>query len=168
MWDFKFLLRWLWKWEPSGKYRWVVSLKSTDILNVRTASIISFIMLEAIRISETSAYFTETTHCYIPEGNISLPEDSSCFVRVGGVRLRLWTAATNRPVVHPPGDIWAWRATVEWYWQGKTRRTRRKTCPSATSSATNPTWTNQGSNPGFRGVRPATNRLSHGTAFNTI
>jgi hypothetical protein len=34
-------------------------------------------------------------------GNISLPEDSSCFVRVGGVRLRLWTAATNRPVVHP-------------------------------------------------------------------
>jgi hypothetical protein len=27
---------------------------------------------------------------------------------VDGVRLRLWTAATNGPIVHPPGDIWAW------------------------------------------------------------
>jgi hypothetical protein len=31
---------------------------------------------------------------------------------------------------------------------------------SATSSTTNPTWTDQGSNPGLRGRRPATNRLS--------
>ena len=29
---------------------------------------------------------------------------------------------------------------------------------------TNPTWTDPGSNPGLRGERPATNRLSHGTA----
>jgi hypothetical protein len=36
-----------------------------------------------------------------------------------GVRMCLWTAATNRPVGHPPGDIWVWRATVERYWQGK-------------------------------------------------
>jgi hypothetical protein len=41
-------------------------------------------------------------------------------VRVDGVRLCLWTAATKGPIVHPPGDIWVWRATVEWYWQGKT------------------------------------------------
>jgi hypothetical protein len=27
---------------------------------------------------------------------------------VDGVRLYLWTAATNGPTVHPPGDIWAW------------------------------------------------------------
>ena len=39
-----------------------------------------------------------------------------------------------------------------------------KTCPSATLSTTNPTWTDAGSNPGLRGQRPATNRLSHGTA----
>jgi hypothetical protein len=29
-----------------------------------------------------------------------------------GVRLCLVTAATNRPIVHPPGDMWAWRAMV--------------------------------------------------------
>jgi hypothetical protein len=36
------------------------------------------------------------------------------------------------------------------------RRTGGKTCPSATLSTTNPTWTEPGSNPGLR--------LSHGTA----
>jgi hypothetical protein len=39
-----------------------------------------------------------------------------------------------------------------------------ETCPSATLSITNPTWTDPGSNPGLRGERPTTNRLSHGTA----
>jgi hypothetical protein len=47
---------------------------------------------------------------------------------------------------------------------GENRRTRGKTCPSATLSTTNPTLTDPGSNPGLRGGRPATNRLSHGTA----
>jgi hypothetical protein len=42
--------------------------------------------------------------------------------------------------------------------------TRRKPCPSATLSTTNLTWTDPGSNPGLCGERPATNRLSHGTA----
>jgi hypothetical protein len=49
---------------------------------------------------------------------------------------------------------------------GENRRTRGKTCPSATLSTTNPTWTDPGSNPGHRGGRPAANRLSHGTAIN--
>jgi hypothetical protein len=44
------------------------------------------------------------------------------------------------------------------------RRTLRKTCPSATLSTTNPTFIEQGANSGLRGERPATNRLSHGTA----
>jgi hypothetical protein len=35
------------------------------------------------------------------------------------VRRFLWTADTNGPIVHPPGDIWAWRTMVEWYRQGK-------------------------------------------------
>jgi hypothetical protein len=43
--------------------------------------------------------------------------------------------------------------------------TRRKTCPSAILSTTNPTWIDAGSNPGVRSGRPATNRLSHGTAL---
>jgi hypothetical protein len=36
--------------------------------------------------------------------------------------------------------------------------------PSATLSTTNPTWIDPGANPGLRRERPATNRLSHGTA----
>jgi hypothetical protein len=44
-----------------------------------------------------------------------------------------------------------------------------KTCPSATLSTINPTWTDPGSNPGLRCGRPATDRLSHGTALsNTL
>ena len=35
--------------------------------------------------------------------------------------------------------------------------TRRKTCPSATLSTTNPTWTDPGSNPCLRGGRPVNN-----------
>jgi hypothetical protein len=46
---------------------------------------------------------------------------------------------------------------------GENRRTRRKTCPSATLS-TNPTWIDPSANPGLRGEMPATNDLSHGTA----
>jgi hypothetical protein len=46
---------------------------------------------------------------------------------------------------------------------GKNRSTRVKTCPSATLSTTNPTWSDPGSNPGLRGERPATNRLSRDT-----
>jgi hypothetical protein len=48
---------------------------------------------------------------------------------------------------------------------GENRSTREKTCPSATLSTTNPTLTDPGSIPGLRGERPATNRLSHGTAL---
>jgi hypothetical protein len=44
------------------------------------------------------------------------------------------------------------------------RRTRRKTCPSATLSTTNPTWIDPGVNTGLRGERSATNDLSHVTA----
>jgi hypothetical protein len=48
---------------------------------------------------------------------------------------------------------------------GENRSIREKTCPSATLSTTNPTWTNPGSNPGLRCERPATDRLSHGTVM---
>jgi hypothetical protein len=47
---------------------------------------------------------------------------------------------------------------------GENRSTWRKTCPSATLSTTNPTWTDPRWNRGLRGESPATNRLSHGTA----
>jgi hypothetical protein len=53
---------------------------------------------------------------------------------------------------------------VEWILQGETEVLGKKTCPSATLSTKNPTCTDPGSNPGPRGERPATNRLSHGAA----
>jgi hypothetical protein len=59
-------------------------------------------------------------------------------------------------------------APVEWNWHGKAEELGEKTCPSATLSTTNPTWTDPGSNPGLRCGRPAANRLSHGTAEITI
>jgi hypothetical protein len=46
---------------------------------------------------------------------------------------------------------------------GENRSTRGNTSPSVTLSTTNPTWTDPGSNPGLRGGRPASNRLSHRT-----
>jgi hypothetical protein len=58
----------------------------------------------------------------------------------------------------------------EWIWSnremilaGENRRTRRNTCPSATSVTTNPTWTELGANPGLRVEKPATNCLSYDT-----
>jgi hypothetical protein len=45
---------------------------------------------------------------------------------------------------------------------GENRSTRGKACPSATLSTTNPIRNDPGSNPGLRGERPATDRLSHG------
>jgi hypothetical protein len=44
------------------------------------------------------------------------------------------------------------------------RRTRRESCPSATLSITNTIRTDPGSNYGLCSERPATNRLSYGTA----
>jgi hypothetical protein len=42
-----------------------------------------------------------------------------------------------------------------------------ETCPSATLSTTNPTSPDSGLNPGRRGGKPATNRLSYGET-NTV
>jgi hypothetical protein len=52
-----------------------------------------------------------------------------------------------------------WR--IWWYddWHGKPKYSE-KTCPSATLSTTNPTWPD----PGRRGEKPATNRMSCGAA----
>jgi hypothetical protein len=49
-------------------------------------------------------------------------------------------------------------------WQGKPKY-QEKTCPSATFFTTNPIWPDLGSNPGRRGEKPATKRLSYGAAF---
>jgi hypothetical protein len=48
-------------------------------------------------------------------------------------------------------------------WQGKPKYSE-KTCPSAILSTTNPTWPEPCANPGRRGGKLATNRLSYGAA----
>jgi hypothetical protein len=61
-----------------------------------------------------------------------------------------------------PGWLWGWR--IGWNeWKGKPKYSE-KTYPSATLSTTNPTWPDLGSNPGRRGGKSATNRLSFGAA----
>jgi hypothetical protein len=47
---------------------------------------------------------------------------------------------------------------------GKTEGLGEKICPTASLSTTNPTWTDLDANKGLRGEKPATNRLSYGTA----
>jgi hypothetical protein len=64
-------------------------------------------------------------------------------VHVDRVRLYLWTAAINGPILYPPGDIWVWRATVEWYWRGKTEELGEKHVPDPHSSPPIPYWLTQ-------------------------
>jgi hypothetical protein len=45
--------------------------------------------------------------------SITVDDDGNDNNHIDGVRLCLWTAATNGPAVHPPGDIWARRNMVE-------------------------------------------------------
>jgi hypothetical protein len=83
----------------------------------------------------------------------------------GGVRLSpLGTLATNWPIVPALDDRW-WMLSSWWNenWHGKPKYSE-KTCPSATSSTTNPTWPDLVLTPGRCGGKPATNCLSYGTA----
>jgi hypothetical protein len=49
--------------------------------------------------------------------------------------------------------------------KGKSPRTQRKTYPSCTLSATNPTWTDPAAKPGPRGEMLTTNRMSSDTSY---
>jgi hypothetical protein len=79
-----------------------------------------------------------------------------------------WYVGHCWPIVPAPDDRW-WLWSNWWneYWQGKLKYSE-KSCPSATLSTTNPTCPDLGSNPGHRGWKPATNRLSYGTAYAAV
>jgi hypothetical protein len=53
---------------------------------------------------------------------------------------------------------------MEWELAGETE-VLAENLPSANFSTINPTWPDLGSIPGRRGGKPATNRLSYGTAY---
>jgi hypothetical protein len=60
---------------------------------------------------------------------------------------------------------WLWRSRWNVDWQGKPKFSE-KTCPSATFvHQQNPIWPDPGLNPGRRGGKPATNRLSYIAAY---
>jgi hypothetical protein len=83
----------------------------------------------------------------------------------GGVQLGpLVTEATNRPVVPAPGDYDDGELGGIWQWKPKYSE---KTCLSAALSTTNSTCYPD-ANPGCRGGKPATNRLSYGTAWEPL
>jgi hypothetical protein len=71
------------------------------------------------------------------------------------------SAATSRPIVPAPHDYDDGEVGGMNDWQGKPKYSE-KTCPSA-ALFTNPTCCPD-ANPGRRGGKPATNRLSYGTA----
>jgi hypothetical protein len=81
----------------------------------------------------------------------------------------LWVLRHSWPIVPAPDDRrgWLWRKWRNEDWQGNPKDSE-KTCPSATLSTTNPTWLDPGSNPGRRGGKPATNRLSYGAALKSL
>jgi hypothetical protein len=75
----------------------------------------------------------------------------------------LGTAATNRPMVPAPGDHDDGEIGGMMIDRGN-RSTRRKPAPRAALS-TKPHILCPNANPGRRGGKPATNRLSYGTAL---
>jgi hypothetical protein len=97
-------------------------------------------------------------------------------VNLGSVDFFSWSWGGSDPSLDA-AFLLAYFAFPRWYEFGErrwndtdrgNRRTRRKTCPSATLPTTNPTWIDPGANPGLRGERPATNDLSHGMANGSV
>jgi hypothetical protein len=106
--------------------------------------------------------------------------DSSAFFMCCGVFLFLvsWggvtlsppgTSTTNWPIVPAPTDRWwwMWSSRCNENWQGKPKYSE-KTCLSDTLYTVNPILPYLGSNPGRRGGKPGTNRLSYGMALQCI
>jgi hypothetical protein len=85
------------------------------------------------------------------------------FILGGAVQFgALGTAATNRPIGSSPGDCDG--GEIGGMIGRGNRSSRRKPTPNAALSTTNRTCCPD-ANPGSRGGKPATNRLSYGTAY---
>jgi hypothetical protein len=74
-----------------------------------------------------------------------------------------WHVGHCLPYCTSPGWWSVWSSRWNENWQGKPKYSE-KTCPSAALSTTDATWHDLVSNPGRCCGKPATNRLSYGTA----
>jgi hypothetical protein len=81
-----------------------------------------------------------------------------------GETMSLWNWASNGPFVHSPRQYMS-EYRQQWNIDREKSNESEKTCPSATLSITNPTWTDLGTNPGLHGQKPATNSLSYDPAY---
>jgi hypothetical protein len=101
-----------------------------------------------------------STQLYTVRNNITQDSHSGGGVEIGSTRhVGHWMAYCTCS-----GWLWWWRSWWNEDWQGKPKYSE-KTCPSATLSNTNPTWPDPVSNPGRRGGKPVTNRLSYVAAW---
>jgi hypothetical protein len=89
--------------------------------------------------------------------------DVHVVVRVNGLRLSL-NCDHQRAYCSFPDHYWVLRATVEWYWQGKTEELEEKPFPVPLGPPKILHGLTRG-HPSHRGERQATNRLSHGTVL---
>jgi hypothetical protein len=100
--------------------------------------------------NECAKYSLKGTSFLSPEGGVGLVPKRGCLLTLAYYSFPRWYEFGER----------RWNDILT----GENRRTRRKTCPSATLSTINPIWID----PGLRGERPATNDLSHGKAERNI
>jgi hypothetical protein len=107
--------------------------------------------LRDINISFVFSEFTsKPTFFFPPEDGVGLEPKRGCLLTLAYYSFPRW---------YEFGERW-WNDILT----GENRRTRRKTCPSVNLSTTNPTWIDQGVNPGLLDERQATNYRSHGKA----
>jgi hypothetical protein len=146
----------------------------TSFVQKRTVTCVMTLSLQCLIQDVTYAMDTDT----YTVSNWQRPVTSIALTLVMLVSFTRWRAPQQMLRTHH--SLKAFCATLWWRWavflpsftsndqwneidRGKPT-TRRKICPSATLSTTNLTWIDPGKNPGLRSGRPATNRLSHGTA----
>jgi hypothetical protein len=96
------------------------------------------------------------------------PQKTAVFFFVGWCQTESTPyVATNWPTAPAPDDRWVWSIWWNENCQGKPKY-YEETWASATFLTTNPTWFHLRSEPGRRGGKPATNRLSYGTAQTAV
>jgi hypothetical protein len=112
-----------------------------------------FPLISRVQISElhTTIEMFTVISIFFPEGGLGLVPKRGCLLTLAYYAFPRWYEFEKQ----------RWNDILT----GEDRISRRKTCPSATLSATNPTWIDPSANPGLRGERPETKGLSHGTAL---